>query len=444
MTYTPAADGRRGRLREELRAEQADPGRLARARSAARTSTASPKVVFQGSGVEGATTRSRPSKSAQRRRAGGRRCRSTPRPARSRRSPPAASQSDPTKAVRILPPPPPESQPSCRPRPARATGAPSLETATSAAKWFLGSQRGVVFSYRLGGSTPGRRRRQPDPPVRRHGRPDLEPAAGRARRGAHRPLDRHRRPARCSPRAATRSAPWSAAASRDRHQRRRRRRRARRLRLLRPLLPCPRQATTTATPGARFGAGRSGHTHQGQDVMAAVRHQARRRPGRHGQVLGLPVGGRLLHRDPRRRRHRQRLHAPGRQPTPFERGRQGLHRPADRRGRRHRRRDRLPPALRDLDRARAGTTAATRSTRCRCCRPGTASAERRSHCLGAHQRFRGRPRRSCCAPDSASVRSSSARKPCAARGDAVLAAERQAPHVRAAEQHGVARRARAP
>jgi murein DD-endopeptidase MepM/ murein hydrolase activator NlpD len=35
-----------------------------------------------------------------------------------------------------------------------APGAASLETATSAAKFFLGSQRGILFSYRLSGSTP--------------------------------------------------------------------------------------------------------------------------------------------------------------------------------------------------------------------------------------------------------------------------------------------------
>ena len=64
-------------------------------------------------------------------------------------------QSNPTKAIRILPPPPPESQPELSPAPGpHDVGAPSLETATSTAKWFLGSQRGVVFSYRLGGSSP--------------------------------------------------------------------------------------------------------------------------------------------------------------------------------------------------------------------------------------------------------------------------------------------------
>ena len=35
-----------------------------------------------------------------------------------------------------------------------APGTPGLETATSDARWYIGSQRGIVFSYRLDGSTP--------------------------------------------------------------------------------------------------------------------------------------------------------------------------------------------------------------------------------------------------------------------------------------------------
>lgn len=64
-------------------------------------------------------------------------------------------ESAPSKPLRILPPPPPVAQPQLSPAPGpRDAGAPSLETATSAGRWFLGSQRGVVFSYRLGGDAP--------------------------------------------------------------------------------------------------------------------------------------------------------------------------------------------------------------------------------------------------------------------------------------------------
>ncbi|HEX4734622.1 MAG TPA: peptidoglycan DD-metalloendopeptidase family protein [Thermoleophilaceae bacterium] len=59
-------------------------------------------------------------------------------------------QSPPSKPVKILPAPPVEAQVELTPAP----GAPSLETATSEAKFFLGSQRGVLFSYRLTGSSP--------------------------------------------------------------------------------------------------------------------------------------------------------------------------------------------------------------------------------------------------------------------------------------------------
>jgi murein DD-endopeptidase MepM/ murein hydrolase activator NlpD len=59
-------------------------------------------------------------------------------------------ESAPSKTVKILPPPPPESQPQLSPAP----GSASLETATSASKWFFGSQRGILFSYRLDGATP--------------------------------------------------------------------------------------------------------------------------------------------------------------------------------------------------------------------------------------------------------------------------------------------------
>ena len=64
-------------------------------------------------------------------------------------------RSAPSKAVGILPAPPPEPNVTLSPAPGpRDAGAPELDTATSTARWFLGAQRGVVFSYRLGGSSP--------------------------------------------------------------------------------------------------------------------------------------------------------------------------------------------------------------------------------------------------------------------------------------------------
>jgi murein DD-endopeptidase MepM/ murein hydrolase activator NlpD len=64
-------------------------------------------------------------------------------------------QSDPSKTVRILPPPPPAPNVALSPAPGpRQEGAPALDTATSTSRWFFGAQRAVVFSYRLGGSNP--------------------------------------------------------------------------------------------------------------------------------------------------------------------------------------------------------------------------------------------------------------------------------------------------
>ena len=59
-------------------------------------------------------------------------------------------ESAPSKPVKILPAPAPQSQPQLSPAP----GTSALETATSASQWFFGSQRGIVFSYRLDSSAP--------------------------------------------------------------------------------------------------------------------------------------------------------------------------------------------------------------------------------------------------------------------------------------------------
>jgi murein DD-endopeptidase MepM/ murein hydrolase activator NlpD len=63
---------------------------------------------------------------------------------------PGGVQSPPSKPVRILPPPPPETQAQLSPAP----GTSSLETATSAARWYIGSRQGILFSYRVAASSP--------------------------------------------------------------------------------------------------------------------------------------------------------------------------------------------------------------------------------------------------------------------------------------------------
>jgi len=59
-------------------------------------------------------------------------------------------RSAPTGSLRILPPPAPAAKADLSPAPGpRQDGAPSLETATSTGKFFFGAQRPVLFAYRL-------------------------------------------------------------------------------------------------------------------------------------------------------------------------------------------------------------------------------------------------------------------------------------------------------
>ena len=124
--------------------------------------------------------------------------------------------------------------------------------------------------------------------------------------------------------------------------------------------------------GSRFGAGRPGHTHQGQDVAAAE-----------GTPVVTPRGGivhwiayqekgaghYVVHR--RRRRPPLRLHAPAGRLDPRGQGRAGRRGPADRR----RSATRARPKARTCT-SRSGSTAggpprrARRSTRSRTCSPG--------------------------------------------------------------------------
>ncbi len=101
--------------------------------------------------------------------------------------------------------------------------------------------------------------------------------------------------------------------------------------------------------GAVFGAGRSGHTHQGHDVMAECGVPIIAARGGQVQYSGYHERRRELRRD-RRQGHDARLHVrPLRRTLAAEDRRRGSHRPADRHRRRHRLGYRLPPAFRDLD-----------------------------------------------------------------------------------------------
>ncbi|HEX6714528.1 MAG TPA: M23 family metallopeptidase [Thermoleophilaceae bacterium] len=171
--------------------------------------------------------------------------------------------SGPSKPVKILPPPPPEEQAQLTPAP----GAPALETATSAAKWFLGSQRGIVFSFRLGGSSPAdvdvNLIRQSDGAVvQTWAQPQVAPNELRTVRWTGVTNDVVQPEGRYAFRAVLHrdgvTATSAAGEDNDRDA----------FDFYGHLFPV-RGRHDYGDAGARFGAGRSGHTHQGQDVMAA-------------------------------------------------------------------------------------------------------------------------------------------------------------------------------
>jgi murein DD-endopeptidase MepM/ murein hydrolase activator NlpD len=172
-------------------------------------------------------------------------------------------QSAPSKPVKILPPPPPEAQVQLTPAP----GSPAIETATSAARWFLGSQRGVVFSYRLSGSTPAdvtvNLVRQSDGGiVQTWAQPQVAPGAVRTvswtgvTNGQTQPEGRYAFRAVVNRDGVTATSAASDDAGRDAFE------------FYGHFFPV-RGAHNYGGASARFGAQRAGHSHQGQDVLAA-------------------------------------------------------------------------------------------------------------------------------------------------------------------------------
>jgi murein DD-endopeptidase MepM/ murein hydrolase activator NlpD len=171
-------------------------------------------------------------------------------------------QSEPSKTVKILPPPPPETQAELSPAP----DAPALETATSAAKWFLGSQRGILFSYRLSGSSPAdvdvNLIRQSDGVVvQTWSHPQVTPGDVRTVRWTGITNDEIQPEGRYAFRAIVKrdgvTATSAEADGSDRDA----------FDFYGHFFPV-RGKHNYGDSGARFGASRSGHTHQGQDVMS--------------------------------------------------------------------------------------------------------------------------------------------------------------------------------
>jgi hypothetical protein len=176
--------------------------------------------------------------------------------------------SDPSRPIRILPPPPPESHADLSPAPGPAdAGAPPLETATSASRWFYGAQRGVVFSLRLGGDHPAAVdvnliRVSDGSMVQTWNLQNVAPGEVRTvswngvTAGVLQPEDRYAFRAVVHDGAVTARNASADDPNRDAFDFRQH------------FFPV-RGHHDFGEAGARFGAARSGHTHQGQDVMAA-------------------------------------------------------------------------------------------------------------------------------------------------------------------------------
>ena len=181
----------------------------------------------------------------------------------------AGGRSAPSRPVLILPPLPPEPNPDLSPVPGpRVNGAPRLETGTSRTKAFVDARPGVTFSYRLSGASAMSLRVElvsaADATVVKTWTPEDVPPDevqsvswnGRVGRDAA-------KPGRYSFRLTAASADGSEARSsqigdveRDAFD------------LYDNIFPV-RGRHDFGGAGARFGAGRAGHIHQGQDVMAA-------------------------------------------------------------------------------------------------------------------------------------------------------------------------------
>jgi Peptidase family M23 len=171
-------------------------------------------------------------------------------------------QSDPSKPVQILPPPPPEAQAELSPAP----GASSLETATSAARWYVGSQRGILFSYRLTGSAPADLdvdliRQSDGVVVQSWHQAQVPPGEVHTVRwngvvgGAVQPEGRYAFRAIVHNGDVAQSSASADDPNRDAFE------------LFGHIFPV-RGRHNYGGAGARFGAPRSGHSHQGQDVLA--------------------------------------------------------------------------------------------------------------------------------------------------------------------------------
>lgn len=174
-----------------------------------------------------------------------------------------------TRSLPVLPPPPPEASPELTPAPGpREPGAPRLDTGTSQARFYFGAERQVAFSYRVRDDAPASVQvelvRAADGAVVRTWTPGSVPPGtvqsvswdGLGADGSLQPEGRYgfRVVARAPSGAQARSA-QAQDLQRDAFD------------FHGHVFPI-RGRHDYGGDGARFGAGRSGHSHQGQDVFA--------------------------------------------------------------------------------------------------------------------------------------------------------------------------------
>jgi murein DD-endopeptidase MepM/ murein hydrolase activator NlpD len=194
----------------------------------------------------------------------------------------AGGRSAPSKPVLILPPLPPEPNPQLSPVPGPSvSGVPRIETGTSRTKAFVGARPGVTFSFRLSGASPAALKVElvsaADGSVVKTWTPQqvapdqVQSVSWNGRLGRV-----AAKPGRYSFRLTAASADGSEARSsqtgdlqRDAFD------------LYDHIFPI-RGPHDFGGAGARFGAGRAGHSHQGQDIMA-----------RCGRALVAARGGRV-------------------------------------------------------------------------------------------------------------------------------------------------------
>jgi murein DD-endopeptidase MepM/ murein hydrolase activator NlpD len=181
----------------------------------------------------------------------------------------AGGRSAPSKPVLILPPLPPEPNPELSPVPGpRVSGAPRLETGTSRTKAYVDARPGVTFSFRLSGVSATALRVElvsaTDGSVVKTWRPqEVAPDQvqsiswdGRLGRAAARPGRYSFRLTAASADGAEARSAQTGDIERDAFD------------LYDHIFPV-RGRHDFGSAGARFGAGRAGHSHQGHDVFAS-------------------------------------------------------------------------------------------------------------------------------------------------------------------------------